>query len=183
MSVVTEIWKETVVLCSYATGSMKEVLYYLLGIWSSQIWSFLCHFKSHLRDKSKMLLEFRRVFWHLYLQELLRAELIHLFLCPECLIEKLMSIYMMEQLWCVFSPVNFPWAQRQANQLRKTGCNMHQEQRNLVMFSVFGCFFLLFRSLCRSCFPSVLAASPHPLVRPLLSPEGPSFCLCSPGLK
>lgn len=120
-----------------------------------------------------MLLEFRRVFWHLYLQELLRAELMHLFLCPERLIEKLMSIYMMEQLWCVFSPVNFSWAQRQANQLRKTGCNMHQEQRNLVMFPFSDA------SSCSS-IHCVGAVSPQfwpPLPIPL---SGPSFLLQVP---
>ena len=161
---VIEIWKETVVqLCygKYERGcfiTYKEFEVLKFEVFSVILWS-------HLRDKRKMLLEFRRVFWHLYLQELLRAELIHLFLCPEHLIEKLMSVYMMEQLWCIFSLLNFSWAQRQANQLRKTGCNMHQEQRNSAMFSVFWCFFLLFVHCV------------------LLSPAGLSSCLCSPGLK
>lgn len=158
----------------------KRLLYSLLGIWSSQF-SFSLSFYGVIKDKTKMLPKFRRVFWSLYLQGLLRTEVIHLSLCTKRLIEKSMSVYTMEQLWCIFYLVNFSCTQRHAHQLRKPGCILHQEQRNLVVFSF--CFLMLFSCSCAPRFPSVPATSYPSLIRPLLSPAVLSSYLCSPGLR
>lgn len=153
-----------------------RLLYSLLGIWSSQF-SFSLSFYGVIKDKTKMLPKLRRVFWSLYLQGLLRTEL-YTFVFMHKMSNRKINV----SLHGGTVVVNFLSCEFLLHsEACPPGCILHQEQRNLVMFSF--CFLMLFSCSCAPRFPSVPTTSYPSLIRPLLSPAVLSSYLCSPGLR